>query len=99
MTWDELQFKPEDFGLDEYYNQEDSHVQLTTWQATLIANRILKEKLEKAPLIFIEPAGTLMGAEEDADLYNGHWCKTIQSNGTARLVCIEEIKKAPEISP
>lgn len=42
-------FKPEDFGLDDYYNKEDSYPQLTSWEAAKIANQKLKAWLETSP--------------------------------------------------
>src|ERR1700675_668234 len=65
-------------------------------QSAETANRILREKLKKAPLIYLERAGTWGGAPEDVDLYNGTWSRTSRTKETARLVCIAPIMELDE---
>jgi hypothetical protein len=86
MTWDELSFKSGDFSeskqaLFEAY--DEAFVEL--------ANRILKEKLDKAELVF----NTFTKHEDGVISQKFQWDIGVNKchTHTARLVCIEEIKK------
>jgi hypothetical protein len=101
-TWDELKFKPEDFGSLKYHRlgYHNPNFDMPEWvRETIVlqANRILKEKLEKAQKVFT--AKVLI----DQLLNDSRWYPEPQideihginwSTHTARLVCIEEINSS-----
>jgi len=83
MTLDELKFKPEDFSS---YDDDADWAQMSA-----IANRILEEKLKRAPEVYahddIPPIwGTLWTMKPAEQL-------GIKLHHKARLVCIEKLEE------
>ena len=84
MTLGDLKFKAEDFhDIIGYMHSPDVAAE---------ANRILREKLEKAPIYSCERwNGTLTRGVAESGWYRGPGTK--RSTHTARLVCVEEKNK------
>jgi len=81
--WNEF-FKPEDFGLDDHYNHEDSSVQLTAWEAAKTASALLRAALKEAPKVDFSDYEWELLYDEKSHCPKGGF--------TAKLVAIKEIK-------
>lgn len=87
MKLNDLEFNAEDFAQLLYYMREECETPTATQLAEL-TNRLLRERLEKAPRVYsMKPKGIFEGLSL--------WGEQLAEGDsyTARLVCIEEIKK------
>lgn len=92
MNLGDLEFKPEDFyeHIEDAikFNAFEQLVQVVTNEA----NRILREKLVKAPEVFGTYREGCLSSVWRVGTPFGGWSKTLDAH-RARLVCIEEIEK------